>query len=252
MPEALYGRNSILEALRAGRRLRRLLLAPGLARDPRVEEIIRRATELGVAVESTARRQLDDVAHSEHHQGLAAYFDARQLHGPEFLRRLVVEATPDWPALVLCLDGVQDPQNLGALSRSAEALGVQALVLPKRRSAPTSAAAVKASSGALEHLEVVRVANLAQTLSSLWEAGLSVIGLAEDGDSRCDQLDLAAPVALVVGAEGTGLRPLTRRRCQFLARVPMGGQVASLNAAMAGSMLLYEVARQRRFAFPRS
>ncbi|MHB8333126.1 MAG: 23S rRNA (guanosine(2251)-2'-O)-methyltransferase RlmB [Candidatus Dormibacteria bacterium] len=252
MPEVLYGRNPVLEALRAGRHLRRLLLAPELSRDSRVAEIVGAARAAGISPEIVPRSQLGDVAHTEHHQGIAAYFDIRQLPGMEFLRRLVVEAGPGWPPLVLCLDGVQDPQNLGALARTAEALGVHAMVLPKHRTAPASAAAVKASAGALEHLQLVRVVNLAQTLQELSDAGLVVIGLDQEGSVQSDLVDLRQPLAIVVGSEGEGLRQLTRRRCQQLVSIPMGGMVASLNAAVAGSILLYEVARQRDFAFPTS
>ncbi len=250
MPEVLYGRNPVLEALRAGRRLRRLLLAPDLSQDPRVAEIVGAARVAGVSPQVVPRAHLGDVAHTEHHQGIAAYFDVRQLPGMEFLRRLITEASSTWPPLVLCLDGVQDPQNLGSLARTAEALGVHAMVLPKHRTAPASAAAVKASAGALEHLQLVRVVNLAQTLQELADAGLMVVGLDQEGSIQSDQADLRQPVAIVVGSEGDGLRQLTRRRCHQLVSIPMGGMVASLNAAVAGSILLYEVARQREFDFP--
>lgn len=250
MPDVLYGRNPVLEAIRAGRRLRRLLLAPDLGRDPRVAEMERRAIELGVAPEATPRARLADVAHSDHHQGVVGYFDARQLPGMEHLRRLVGEGNPTWRLLLVCLDGVQDPQNLGALARTAEALGVHAMVLPRHRTAPPSAAAVSASAGALEHLRLVRVVNLAQTLRELADLGVAVTGLDQDSGQYCDQIDLRGPTALVVGSEGRGLHQLTRRHCQQLVSIPMGGRVSSLNAAIAGSTLLYEAARQRGFAFP--
>ncbi len=251
MPEVLYGRNPVLEALRAGRRVRRLLLAPGLGPDQRLGEAVRLSHLAGVEPEEVARPRLADIAHTDHHQGVVAYFDVRQLPGMEHLRRLVDEAHPPWPLLAVCLDGVQDPQNLGALARSAEALGAHALVLPRHRVAPLSAAAVSASAGALEHLRVVRVVNLATTVPELSDLGVLVVGLDQDADLRCDEVDLSGPVALVVGSEGSGLHQLVRRRCDVLVRIPMGGRVASLNAAVAGATLLYEVARQRGFAFPR-
>ncbi len=250
MPDILYGRNPVREALRAGRKLRRLLVAPGLNGDPRVGEIIDLSAAHDVAAEEADRFRLADIAHTEHHQGVVAYFDARQLPGMEFLRRLVKGSGPEWPPLILCLDGLQDPQNLGALARAAESLGVHALVLPKHRTAPASAAAVKASAGALEHIQLVRVVNLAQTLQELSDLNVLVVGLDQDADTRCDQADLSQPLALVVGSEGEGLRQLSRRRCDVLVSIPMGGRVDSLNAAVAGSIVLYEVARQRRFQFP--
>jgi 23S rRNA (guanosine2251-2'-O)-methyltransferase len=249
MPEILYGRNPVLEALRAGRRIRRLLLAPGLSSDQRLREIVELAAEMGVAEESTARGRLNDVAHTEHHQGVAAYFDGRQLGNIEVLRRLLERPAAKWAPVFLCLDEVQDPQNLGSLSRSAEALGVSAVILPRHRTAPLSAAAAKASAGAIEHLQLIRVVNLVQTLRELQELGVTVVGLDASGDLRSDQVDLRGAVALVVGAEGVGLRPLTRRHCDYLVSVPMGGLVQSLNASVAGALLLYETARQRQFQY---
>ncbi|MGA7362449.1 MAG: 23S rRNA (guanosine(2251)-2'-O)-methyltransferase RlmB [Candidatus Dormiibacterota bacterium] len=252
MPEILYGRNPVLEALRAGRRIRRLLLAPGLGSDERLGEIIDLAQLAGVLQEITARGRLNDIAHTEHHQGVAAYFDGRQLANRDILRRLLAEQNPSWPPVFLCLDGVQDPQNLGSLARSAEVLGVTALILPRHRTAPLSAAAAKASSGAIEHLQLVRVVNLVQTLRELADLGVSVVGLDAAGDRRCDQVDLRSQVALVVGAEGEGLRTLTRRHCDQLVSIPMGGRVQSLNVAVAGGLLMYEMARQRQFTYPGS
>ncbi|HUY08078.1 MAG TPA: 23S rRNA (guanosine(2251)-2'-O)-methyltransferase RlmB [Candidatus Dormibacteraeota bacterium] len=249
MPEILYGRNPVLEALRAGRRIRRLLLAPGLGSDQRLGEIVDRAQLALVLPEITARGRLNDVAHTEHHQGVAAYFDGRQLANRDILRRLLEDQNPSWPPVFLCLDGVQDPQNLGSLARSAEVLGVTALILPRHRTAPLSPAAAKASAGAIEHLQLVRVVNLVQTLRELADIGVAVVGLDAAGERRCDQVDLRSPVALVVGAEGEGLRTLTRRHCDQLVSIPMGGRVQSLNAAVAGALLMYEVARQRQFSY---
>lgn len=252
MPEILYGRNPVLEALRAGRRVRRLLVVPGLSPDGRLEEIIDRAATVGVAIEATPRGRLNDVAHTEHHQGIAAYFDGRQLDNRDALRQLMESQNPSWPPAFVCLDEVQDPQNLGSLARSAEVLGVTALILPRHRTAPPSAAAAKASAGAIEHLRLVRVVNLVQTLRELGDLGVARIGLDASGDRRCDQVDLRQAVALVVGAEGEGLRSLTRRHCDALVSIPMGGRVQSLNASVAGSLLMYEMARQRGFAYPSS
>ncbi len=250
MPEILYGRNPVLEALRAGRQPRRLLVAAGLEGDRRVAEVLARTADADAPVEVTERRRLDDIAHTQHHQGLVAYFDRRQLGGLHRLRELVRdERSAAWPALVLCLDEVQDPQNLGALVRSAEACRVTAVVTLRHRSASVSAAVVKASAGATEHCPLVRVTNLRQTLDGLRSWGVWVVGLDADAAERHDAPDYRVPVALVVGAEGTGMRSLTRASCDRLVRLPMGGRVRSLNAAVAGSLLLYEVARQRDFAF---
>lgn len=250
MPEILYGRNPVLEALRAGRRIRRLLVAPGLGSDQRLAEILELARRAGVAEEATSRSHLSDVAHTEHHQGLAAYFDGRQLESGSALADLARAGSETWAPLLVCLDGVEDPQNLGALGRSSEALGVTGMVLPRHRTAPLSAAAAKASAGAIEHLRLVRVVNLVQALRELGELGVTVVGLDAATGARPDELDLSCPLALVVGAEGAGMRPLTRRHCDHLVAIPMGGKVQSLNASVAGSLLLYEAARQRGFHFP--
>ena len=243
MVDILYGRNPVLEALRAERPARKLVIAEGLRHDPRVREILERADAAGIAVETTGRRRLDDIAHTEHHQGVAGYFHSR----PPLLLEALLERMRT-PGLLLVLDSVQDPQNLGALARTAEAVAADGLVLGRHRSAGVTPAAAKASAGATEHLPVAVVANLAAALEKIGAAGLWRVGLAAEGTVRYDDFDYTAPVALVVGAEGQGLRPLTRRHCDVLVSLPMAGRVASLNAAVAGALLLYETARQRGFA----
>jgi 23S rRNA (guanosine2251-2'-O)-methyltransferase len=242
MVDILYGRNPVLEALRAERPARKLVIAEGLQRDPRVREILERAGAAGIAVETTNRRRLDDIAHTEHHQGVAGYFHSRPALA---LEALLERMRP--PGLLLVLDSVQDPQNLGALARTAEAVGADGLVLGRHRSAGVTPAAAKASAGATEHLPVAVVPNLVGALDRIGAAGLWRVGLAAEGTVRYDRFDYTAPVALVVGAEGQGLRPLTRRHCDVLVSLPMAGRVASLNAGVAGALLLYETARQRGF-----
>ena len=240
--DILYGRNPVLEALRAGRPARKLVLAQGVQPEQRLREILDLATQRGIPVEESARRRLDDIAHTEHHQGIAGYFHSRE---PLSLDQLLETARQ--PALLLVLDGIQDPQNLGALARTADAVGADGLVIPRHRAATVTPAAAKASAGATEYVPVVSVTNLAQALQSIGEAGLWRVGLAADGAMRYDQFDYTSPVALVVGAEGEGLRPLTRRYCDAVVSLPMLGHVASLNAGVAGGVLMYEAARQRAF-----
>jgi 23S rRNA (guanosine2251-2'-O)-methyltransferase len=240
--EILYGKNPVLEALRAGRPARKLVLASGVRDEPRLREILEDAAERGIPVEETSRRRLDDIAHTEHHQGIAGYFHAR---APLSLDQLLERVRP--PGLLLVLDGIQDPQNLGALARSCDAVGADGMVLVRDRATGVTAAAAKASAGAVEHVGIAVVSNLAGALLRLREAGFWCVGLDATADLRYDRFDYTSPVALVVGAEGDGLRPLTRRRCDALVSLPMLGQVASLNAAAAGAILLYEAARQRDF-----
>ena len=240
--DILYGRNPVLEALRAGRPARKLVLASGVRDEPRLREILEDAALRGIPVEETSRRRLDDIAHTEHHQGIAGYFHARPpLHLDQLLEAMRA------PGLLLVLDGIQDPQNLGALARSCDAAGADGMVLVRDRATGVTAAAAKASAGAVEHVSIAVVPNLASALVRMREAGLWCVGLDATADLRYDRFDYTSPVALVVGAEGEGLRPLTRKRCDALVSLPMLGRVGSLNAAAAGAILLYEAARQRDF-----
>lgn len=241
--DIIYGRNPVLEALRAGRPARKLVLAAGIREDARIGEIRERADAVGIRVETSARRRLDDIAHTEHHQGVAGYFHTR---APLRLDAVLDEAHV--PALLLALDGIQDPQNLGAITRSAEACAVDGIVLARRQAASLTGAAAKASAGAVEHVRIATVPNLAQALETIGAAGLVRVGLDASGPARYDHFDFTQPVALVVGAEGRGLHDLTRRRCDALVALPMLGHVSSLNAGAAAAVLLYEVQRQRGFA----
>jgi 23S rRNA (guanosine2251-2'-O)-methyltransferase len=240
--DILYGRNPVLEALRAGRSARKLVVAEGVRKEDRLDEVLAIAARRAIPVEVTPRSRLDDIAHTEHHQGIAGYFHGRP---PLGLDRLLERVSA--PALLLVLDGIQDPQNLGALLRSAEAVGVDGVVVPRHRAAGLTPAAVKASAGASEHIPFVTVPNLAQALARLGEAGVWRVGLAAEAEDRYDQADYRDPTAIVIGGEGPGLRPLTRSLCDRLVRLPMAGRVASLNAAAAGAAILYEAFRQRGF-----
>ncbi len=240
--DVIYGRNPVLEALRAQRPARKLVLADGIREDSRVREIRERALESGIPVETSPRRRLADIAHTEHHQGVAGYFHARE---PLRLEELLGGARS--PALLLALDGIQDPQNLGAIARSAEACAVDGIVLPRRQAASLTGAAAKASAGAVEHLRIATVANLNMALETIGASGITRVGLDSAGTTRYDGFDYTQPVALVVGAEGRGLHELTRRHCDALVSLPMLGRVSSLNAGAAAAVLLYEVQRQRGF-----
>ena len=229
--ELVYGRNAVLEAARAGRVLR-ALVAEGVGHDPRLDELARLAP-----VERVPAARLDELARGRH-QGVAA-----ELRGRSFvsLRQLLAGS----PRLLLALDSVLDPQNLGAILRSAEAAGCEGVMLPERRSAPLSPAAVKASSGASELLTLCRVPGLASALSEVKRAGLWCCALDMRGELAVWEFDLTQPVCLVVGGEGQGVSRLVRERCDVRLRLPMRGRVASLNASAAAAALLYEVARQR-------
>jgi 23S rRNA (guanosine2251-2'-O)-methyltransferase len=241
--DILYGKNPVLEALRSGRPARKLVVAAGTREEPRLDEILALAVERAIPVEESPRRRLDDIAHTEHHQGVAGYFHSRP---PVHLDDLIAGASA--PGLLLVLDGIQDPQNLGALTRTADAAGADGIVVARDRAAGVTGAAAKASAGATEWVPVCTVPNLAQALTRLGDAGYWRVGLAAEAEQRYDTVDYTSPLALVVGAEGSGLRTLTRQRCDALVSLPMLGHVGSLNAGVAGGLLLYEAARQRGFA----
>lgn len=240
--DVIYGRNPVLEALRAQRQARKLVVAEGIREDARIREILELAGAAAVPIETSPRRRLDDIAHTEHHQGVAGYFHTRV---PLRLDQLLERAGA--PTLLLALDGIQDPQNLGAIVRSAEACAVDGVVVARRHAASLTGAAAKASAGAIEHVRISTVPNLAQALDTIAAGGIMRVGLDAAGTARYDAFDFTQPVALVVGAEGRGLHQLTRQHCDALVALPMLGRVASLNAGAAAAVLLYEVQRQRGF-----
>jgi 23S rRNA (guanosine2251-2'-O)-methyltransferase len=237
----VYGRNPVREALRAGTQVRRLLLAEGLPDDQRLQEILSLAGEHGVEVERAERHRLDDIAHTQTHQGVLAYVGRRRYLE---LDDLLGEAPED--ALIVVLDGIQDPQNMGGIIRTAEAAGAAAVVFPKHRAAEVTPAVAKASAGAVEHLPLVQVGGVAQTLERLKQAGFWCVGLAAEGGTPYHQARLTGRLAVVVGAEGEGLHRLVAQRCDQLLRLPMLGRVSSLNAAAAAAIVLYEAVRQRQ------
>lgn len=239
----VYGRNPVREALLAGRRVRRLLVAEGLQPDERLREILALAGEHAVELEHVDRRRLDEVAHTQAHQGVVAYVGRRQ-----YLELDEVLTDPAADALILVLDGIQDPQNLGSICRSAEAAGVAAVVIPRHRATEVTPAVAKASAGAVEYLRLVQVAGIPQALERLKHSGFWVVGLAAESDTLHHEARLTGKLAVVVGAEGEGLHRLAAERCDQLLRLPMLGRVTSLNAAAATVVVLYEALRQRKVA----
>ncbi len=239
--EIIAGRNAVREALRAGRRVRRLLYVDEMARDPAVEDAVRMARESRVPVESAPRDRLDSMAME--HQGLVAVVAPYPY--ASWGDVLQVVKTAEHPPTVLLLDTLHDPQNFGTLLRTADALKVDAVVLPKHRSVQVTPAVVRSSAGAVEHLPVAVVPNLVRAVEELKKAGFWIVGLDMDGDRNYWDLDMSGPSALVLGGEDHGIGRLLKEKCDFLVRLPMSGHVNSLNAAVAGSVVLYEMARQR-------
>lgn len=236
----VYGRNPVREALLAGTPVRRVLVADGVQQDERIASILRLAAEQKVEVDSADRRRLDDIAHTQDHQGLVAYVGRRRYLE---LEDLLTDLAED--AVVVVLDGIQDPQNLGGIVRTAEAAGVSAVIFPRHRAAEVTPAVAKASAGAVEHIRLVQVGGVPQALERLKAAGFWAVGLAAEADTLYHQARLGGRVAVVVGAEGAGLHRLVAERCDQLLRLPMLGNVTSLNAGAAAAVVIYEVLRQR-------
>lgn len=235
--ELLYGRNGVLEALRGRRAVDRLFVAEGARDDQRLREIRRLAEERGASIEQIPRLMLDDATRGANHQGVG--LEA----GP--FRYTILEDLMEAPGTVLVLDHLQDPQNVGTLLRAAEAAGVAGVVIPENRAAEITPAVVNASSGAVEHLRVATAPNLPRAVAALKESGRWVAGLdAGPSSTGIYQTTIPTPVALVVGAEGSGLGSLLRKHCDLLLALPMHGRVDSLNAATAGAIALYELLRR--------
>lgn len=241
--EVLYGVHPVLELLRAGGRpLNKLYVLRGRGGGP-VEEIIHLARAQGVPLHFESRAALDRIASNEKHQGVVALAAARAYDSPEEILKIARERNQ--PPLILLLDGIEDPRNLGAIFRSAEATGVHGIILPRHRSVGLTGSVVKASAGALEHLAVARVANLARTLDELTREGLWIVGLEPTASQAYTELDYKGPIGIVVGGEAKGIREGLRSHCDFRVSLPMKGRVESLNASVAVAILLYEVIRQR-------
>jgi 23S rRNA (guanosine2251-2'-O)-methyltransferase len=241
--DVLYGVHPVAEALRAGRRRFDHVLVAAERHDDRLARLVADCRQAGVRVRQEAREHLTQLAGTAAHQGVVAVVRPKEL--------LTVEDLFDAPdasqaRLLLALDGVEDPQNLGALLRVADGAGVDGVVVTERRSAPLSPVAVKASAGAVEHLRIARVVNLVRALEELKKQNLWVIGLDERGETDYDRFDLTGDCVLVLGREGAGLHDLVKRTCDHLLRIPMAGGVSSLNVSTAGAVVLYEAARQRR------
>jgi len=238
----IWGRRPVLEAVRAGT-ARTILLASGRKPSPVLSEIRKLAEQQGLSIRDVSPHELDRLGPGHLMQGVAAQIERRYVNSLEELLTQIA-GLGEQPFL-LVLDQIQDPQNLGSLLRTAEAAGVQGAIVPNRGGAPISGVVAKASAGALSHLPVLEVVNLARTLRQLHEAGIWVIGLEGSTSQPLFAADLTVALALVVGNEGRGLRRLTRDRCDLLVRLPMLGVIESLNAAVAGSIAMYEAVRQR-------
>jgi 23S rRNA (guanosine2251-2'-O)-methyltransferase len=234
----VYGVNPVSEALKA-RRVSKLVHERGAG--PRVDALVARAHELRLTIETVDRRALERLTRGGVHQGVAAELQPLPAYTVE---ELVAEASG--PPLLLVLDSVEDPQNVGAIFRSADAAGADGVIRQARHAAPLDGATARASAGAVNHVKVATVVNIARTLDELKAMNVWTIGLDDEASDHFDTVDYTAPTAFVVGAEGTGLRRLVRESCDRLVSIPMAGMVSSLNVSVATGIALFEAVRQRR------
>lgn len=236
----LTGFHAVEEALSAGRALDRIVIARG-RHGERIEAVVQLAKSRGVAVRFEERGQLDRLTGTREHQGIVALAAAKPVAALEDLLR-----TKNSRGLLVLLDGIEDPHNLGAIVRTALAAGAQGVVIPERRAAGLSDTVERASAGALAHLPVARVKNLVRAMEEMKEAGYWLVGLDERAEKDYSDVDLKGSIGIVLGSEGEGLHELTRKRCDFLVSLPTAGPVRSLNVSVAAGIMLFEAVRQRR------
>jgi 23S rRNA (guanosine2251-2'-O)-methyltransferase len=242
LDDIIAGRNPVKEALRSGRPINKIMIAEGVLTGPLLE-IFAAARAGSIPVQKVERQRLEKFAPGTAHQGVLAFLAAKEYVEVDDILEGV---SPGEAPLLIILDEISDPHNLGAILRSADAAGAHGVVIPRRRSAPLTPTVAKASAGAIEYVKVARVANLPQTIEGLKKKGLWIIGAEANGEDLYWDAKLDGPLALVIGGEGKGLGRLVKERCDSIVRLPMNGQVNSLNASVAAALLVYEVLRQRK------
>ena len=238
----IYGINAVAEALKSRGRAFEYVAVARERHDQRVQKIIAECRAHGIAVRSTPRDELDRMAHTNSHQGVVAITSEKEYVAADDL----LAQRRNRYAFLVVLDGVEDPHNLGAIIRTADAAGADGIVIPERRAVGVTGTVAKASAGATEHLPIAKVTNISRTLEELKRANVWTVGLDERGDRSYDEVDYNMDCALVLGAEGKGLHEHVRQHCDFVVKIPMHGQVPSLNVSVAAGVVMYEVARQRR------
>ena len=231
----LVGIHPVREALRAGRPLERLLIAKNLS-GPKIQEILDLARERKIPVRMDDRGAVDRAAPKTVHQGVVAFHSSSQYTDFDSLVR--------GGGMIILLDGVEDPHNLGAIIRTSHAAGASGIVIPERRAAGITETSAKAAAGALEHVAVARVVNMQRAVDHLKEAGYWIYGVDERGEHRYDEVQISNPMAVVLGGEGHGLHDVVRRKCDFVVRIPMAGAISSLNVSVATGIVLFELRRR--------
>jgi 23S rRNA (guanosine2251-2'-O)-methyltransferase len=244
MAGLISGKNPVLEALKANRPIEKILIARGL-KSYSVDLIYKLARQKGIIVQEVDRKKIDKLSETTAHQGIIAYAAPKEYVDVDYLLQRAEELKED-PFIVI-LAGIEDPYNLGAILRTADAAGVHGVVIPKRRAVGLTETVAKASAGAIEYVPVARVSNLAQTVDYLKTKGIWIAGSDASAAKSYWEENLTGPLALIVGSEGAGMGRLLTEKCDYLLKLPMKGEISSLNASVAASLLMYEVMRQREF-----
>jgi len=243
MPDIIEGRNPVLEALRAGRPINRIILSANVQRHGVIGDIINLAHQNGIPLEYAPEPAIQKISVSPANQGIIAY---AAMKGYISLNELLsISRDKKEPALYCVLDGIEDPQNLGAILRTADATGFHGVVIRSRRAVGLTPVVAKVSAGAIEYVPVARVVNIAQTLEVLKKSGVWTIGIDASGKQQYTQIDYKLPVAIIIGGEGEGISDLVKKRCDSLVKIPMKGEITSLNASVAAAVVMYEAYRQR-------
>jgi 23S rRNA (guanosine2251-2'-O)-methyltransferase len=243
MDNTIEGRNPVLEALKSGRPINKILLVKNIERHGTIAEILHLAQQNGVLLEYVERQAIDRLGQSGANQGIIALTAARDYADLDEL--LTIPSQKGQAAFFIILDGLEDPHNLGAIIRTVDASGAHGVIIRERRAVGLTTVVDKASAGALEYVPVARVANISQTIETLKKNNIWVVGIDQAGKTDYTKIDYKPATAIVIGAEGQGLSDLVRKNCDFLAAIPMLGRIASLNASVAAAVVMYEVVKQR-------
>ncbi len=243
MTDVIEGRNPVIEALKSGRPINKILLASNMGRHSAVAEILHLSQARGIPVEYVTRHVIDESSTTSAHQGVIAYTAAKEYVTLEDL--LIISRERNEPPLYCILDGIEDPQNLGTILRTSEASGIHGVIIRSRRAVGLTAAVAKASAGAMEYVSVARVSNISQAIETLKRNSVWVVGIDPTGEIDYNQVDFMLPTAIVIGSEGKGLSDLVRKRCDSLASIPMRGKITTLNASIAAALVMYEALKQR-------
>jgi 23S rRNA (guanosine2251-2'-O)-methyltransferase len=240
--ERIEGRNSVMEALKAGRSINKIFVAKG-EKEGSINQIITLAKQSGIIIQEADRVKLDNMSVTHAHQGIIAFASAKDYVEVDDI--LEIAASSGKPPFIVILDEITDAYNLGSILRTADAAGVHGIIIPKRRAIGLTASVSKASAGAIEYVPVARVTNIAQTIEYLKKKNIWVVGTDSTGEKPFYMNDLTGPIALVIGSEGEGMGKLIRESCDFTVNIPMKGRISSLNAAVAGAIVIYEILKQR-------